>query len=250
MRENQGVRNFELYGGDFLLSFGSPANSAGQSSGVSGQLIGEYAHSSNDSEIVGAVSGSASRLDLNARLGNNVNSLFYYRSTETGFSNNATTIFVPGQTRYGGQVNYQVLSATQLRASYDRERNQGGAPRILISFEDLFALMLEPIPGSQVDNELTTISAGVLQRLGRDATVELDYINRHREEKRPTNALDVSSSQLRSGLTYRFTDSLTFQAQNELNLSSQQDIIYPNRTILGLDWAVYPGIAVRSIHIF
>jgi hypothetical protein len=250
MRENQGVRNFELYGGDFLLSFGSPASGAGQTNGVSGQLIGEYAHSSNDSDIVGAVSGSAYRLDLNARLGSEVSSRLYYRSTETGFSNNATTSFVPGQTRYGGQVNYQVSRATQLRASYDRERNQGVAPRVLTSYEDLFEPRLEQIPGSQVDNALTTISAGLLQRLGRDATVEFDYINRHREDNQPTNPFNVSSSQLRSRLTYRFTDSLTFRAQNELNLSSDQDIVYPNRTILGLDWAVYPGIAVRLSHIF
>jgi hypothetical protein len=250
MRENQGVRNFELYGGDFLLSFGSPASGAGQTNGVSGQLIGEYAHSSNDSEMVGAVSGSAYRLELNSRLGSALNSRLYYRSTETGFSNNATTSFVPGQTRYGGQVNYQVSRETQVRASYDLERNQGVAPRILTSYEDLFDPRLEQIPGSQVDNELTTISAGLLQRLGKDATVEFDYINRHREDNLPTNALDVSSSQLRSRLAYRFTDSLTFRAQNELNLSSEQDIIYPNRTILGLDWAVYPGIAVRLSHIF
>ncbi|MBW4497949.1 MAG: TonB-dependent receptor [Oscillatoria princeps RMCB-10] len=250
MRENQGVRNFELYGGDFLLSFGSPANNAGKTSGVSGQLVGEYAHSSNDSDIAGAVSGSAYRLDLNARLGTAVSSRLYYRSTETGFSNNATTSFVAGQTRYGGQVSYQVSRETQVRASYDRERNQGVAPRVLTSYQDLFEPRLEQIPGSQVDNELTTISAGVLQRLGRDATVEFDYINRHREDNRPTNPFDVTSSQLRSRLTYRFTDTLTFRAQNELNLSSEQDIIYPNRTILGLDWAVYPGIAVRLSHIF
>ncbi len=238
-RESQGVREFELYGADALLSFGK-----------NGELVAEYAHSNNDSEYLGAVSGSAYRVEFNGRLGNDFSGRVYYRSTDTGFSNTATTSFVPGQTRYGAQALARVTPTTQLRFQYDFERNEGIAPRPLTSFEDLFEPRFEPLPGSRVDNSLRTISAGVIQQIGEDARVEFDWINRYREDNRPTNALTTNSSQLRSRLTYQLTDSLTFRAQNELNLASKQDLVYPDRTILALDWAAYPGITVRLSHIF
>jgi hypothetical protein len=52
LREDQGTRDFELYGTDFLVPLGE-----------NGQLIGEYAHSSNNSLFLGNVSGSAYRLE-------------------------------------------------------------------------------------------------------------------------------------------------------------------------------------------
>lgn len=238
-RENQGRRDFELYGADAFISFGKY-----------GELIAEYAHSNNESEILGFVSGNAYRFELNGRLGTDFTGRLYYRSTDTGFSNTATTSFVPGQTRYGALALAKVSPTTQLRFQYDFERNEGIAPRQLTSFADLFEPRFEPLPGSQVDNSLRTISAGLIQQIGEDVTLEFDYINRYREDNRPINKLRTNSSQMRSRLTYQLTDSLTFRAQNELNLSSKQDLVYPDRTILALDWAVSPGIAVRLSHIF
>ncbi|HEY9808005.1 MAG TPA: TonB-dependent receptor [Halomicronema sp.] len=261
LREDRGVRDFELYGADAIVSFGK------------NQLIAEYANSTNDSEFLGRVSGSAYRLELTGRLGqggslfgnteifktpgvdNNSNSSpinyrLYYRSTDAGFSNNATTSFVAGQTRYGGQISANVSSTTQIRFQADHEKNQGVAPRPLTSYTDLFEPRLEFVPGTQQDNSLTTISAGLLQRLGDDATFELDWITRNRQDSRENSPLNSSSSQLRSRLSYRFAENLVFRAQNELGLSSQQDYIYPDRTILALDWTAYPGITVRLSHVF
>lgn len=58
LREDRGARDFELYGTDILLSFGNNS-----------RLVGEYAHSRNDSDILGNVSGSAYRLELNGGIG-------------------------------------------------------------------------------------------------------------------------------------------------------------------------------------
>ncbi|MGB7443682.1 MAG: hypothetical protein WA919_21675, partial [Coleofasciculaceae cyanobacterium] len=53
---------------------------------------------------------------------------------------------------------------------------------------------------------------------------------------------DSTSSQLRSRFTFPISDTLTFRAQNELTLSEETDAIRSDRTILGLDWELQPGI--------
>lgn len=238
LRENQGNRNFELYGADALISLGDR-----------GRLIAEYAHSSNDSELLGHVSGSAYRIEVEGQITDDIKGRAYYRSADTGFSNDATVSFVPGQTRYGAQLQARLSSTTNVRLQYDHEDNQGVAPRPIESLSEFLNPLTEPIPGSAVDNSLTTISAGIQQRIGR-ATLEEDFIFRNREDRIAPYALSGSSSQLRSRLTWPITNTLTFRAQNELTLasSSQGDAVYPDRTALGLDWAVYPGIKVSLAH--
>ncbi|MBW4575195.1 MAG: hypothetical protein KME08_07915 [Aphanothece sp. CMT-3BRIN-NPC111] len=238
VRENQGVRHFELYGADALISLGPKAN-----------LIAEYAHSSNDSEVLGLMKGSAYRIEAQGEILPGIQGRAYYRSADTGFANNATVSFVPGQTRYGAQVIGKVSPTTNVRVQYDHEDNKGIAPQPLNTLEDLLTPRSDAIPGSKVDNSLTTISVGLQQQIGK-ATVDLDYIRRQREDRLATEPLSVSSSQLRSRVTLPITNKLTFRAQNELNLSSSQDLVYPDRTILGLDWAAYPGINVRLNQIF
>jgi hypothetical protein len=238
LRENRGVRHFDLYGADALISLGSKGN-----------LIAEYAHSSNDSELLGLMDGSAYRVEAQGAIISGVQGRAYYRSAETGFANNATISFVPGQTRYGGQVIGRVSPTTNVRLQYDHEDNRGIAPQPLTAIGDLLTPRTEPVPGSQVDNSLTTITAGVEQQIGK-ATVGLDYIRRNREDRLATNPLDTNSSQLRSHLSVPINNKLTFRAQNELNLSSETDIVYPDRTILGLDWAALPGINVQLNQIF
>lgn len=232
VQENQGVRDFQLYGADALIALGDQ-----------GRLIAEYAHSSNDSDVVGKVRGDAYRLEAEGQIANGIQGRAYYRFADTGFANNATISFVPGQTRYGAQVTAKVTSSTNVRVQYDQEDNFGIAPQPLDTFEELFAPRSEAIPGSKVDNSLTTISAGIQQRLGK-ATLDLDWIHRHREDRIPDSALSGNSDQLRSRFSVPLAKNLTFQAQNELSLSSQKDSVYPDRTILGLNWALIPGVSV------
>jgi hypothetical protein len=68
LKQNQGSRNFELYGADALYSFGK------------GSVVLEYAHSKNQSDILGSVSGSAYRLEANATVATGVQAHAYYRN--------------------------------------------------------------------------------------------------------------------------------------------------------------------------
>ncbi|RUR78749.1 TonB-dependent receptor [Chlorogloeopsis fritschii PCC 9212] len=232
IKENQGLRGFELYGADAAIALGDK-----------GKLITEYAHSTNDSDVMGKVSGEAYRIEAQGQIFKAIQGRAYYRFADTGFANNATISFVPGQTRYGAQLTGRVSPTTNLRVQYDHEDNFGIAPQPLDTFAELFAPRVQAIPGSKVDNSLTTITAGIQQRFGR-TTVDVDWIHRNREDRIPTNALTSKSDQLRSRLTLPLAKNLTFQAQNELTLSSTKDTVYPDRTILGLNWAVIPGVNV------
>ncbi|HEY9635874.1 MAG TPA: hypothetical protein V6D14_20880 [Coleofasciculaceae cyanobacterium] len=237
LRQDQGIQDFELYGADFRVALGQ-----------SGHLIGEYAHSFDNSLFLGGVTGSAYRVEFNAIPIRGLEALAYYRSVEENFTNNATTSYVPGQTRYGGGLSYQLGSSTRLRAGYDHEVNFGiaSALRPLTPF-DLFNPLPEAPPGSAVNNSLTTINAGIQQQIGA-ATLAVDYVNRSRDD-RVSNAFSGDASQLVSRLGFPLSESLTFRAQNELNLSGN-DPLYPNRTTVGLDWGVYPGVTVRLAHQF
>ncbi len=232
IKENQGIRDFELYGADALINLGSK-----------GQLIAEYAHSNNDSDVMGEVSGSAYRLEAQGQIAKGIQGRAYYRAADPGFSNNATISFVPGQTRYGAQVTGKLSDTTNLRAQYDHEDNYGVAPRPLDTFEDLFAPRSQALPGSPVDNSLTTISAGVQQKIG-NSKLDVDWIHRDRED-RLSPELSGKSDQLRSRLTVPLASNLTLLAQNETTLSSKVDSVYNDRTLVGLDWAVMSGINVR-----
>jgi hypothetical protein len=230
-RENQGVRHFELYGADALIPL-SPKF----------KLIAEYAHSLNDSELLGPVSGSAYRLEAKGELFGGVQSRVYWRSAETGFANNATISFVPGQTRYGAELTAQVAPTTHLRLQYDHEDNVGVAPQPLSNLADLLTARSQALPGRGIDGSLTTITAGVQQKFGQiDLTV--DWLNRTRINR--VSSQESISSQLRSQLYMPIADKLTFRAQNELNLGSSQDALYPDRTTVGLEWAVYPGVNIQ-----
>jgi hypothetical protein len=232
LRESQGVRDFELIGADALISFGSQ-----------GKFIAEFARSRNNSELMGDVSGDAYRLEAEGEIFKGLQGRAYYRFADTGFANNATISFVPGQTRYGAQLTGKLSGSTNLRLQYDHEDNFGIAPQPLNTFQDLFTPRIEAVPGSKVDNSLTTISAGIQQRFG-GSIFDFDWIHRDRKDNIPNSALSSKSDQLRSRLTVPIVNNLTFQAQNELTLSSEKDTVYPDRSIFGLNWAVVPGINV------
>jgi hypothetical protein len=236
LREDRGVRDFELYGADALFSFST------------GNVIAEYAHSTNRSDILGLVGGSAYRVEANAALAPNWQARGYFRQADTGFANNATVSFVPGQTRFGAEVTGKILSKTNFRLQYDRERNVGIAPQPLNTLQDLFAPRTEAIPGTQVDNSLTTITAGIQQEIGQ-ASLSLDYIHRDRNDFL-TPQSSGSSDQLRSRFTLPLADNLLFTAQNETTLSRQTDVVNSDRTGLGLSWAIMPGLSLNLAHQF
>ncbi len=228
-QENQGDRDFELYGADAQFTFGKL-----------GKIVAEYARSRNDSNEMGMVDGDAARAEVEAELFKGLRTRAYYRFADTGFANNATISFVPGQTRYGAQVNGRVTNTTNLRFQYDHEDNFGIAPQPIDTFEEFFS-PIRPIPGSEVDNSLTTISAGIVQRFGK-ANLAVDLIKREREDRITPETLNTDSTQLRSRLNVPIANKLSFVAQNETTLSDSTDAVFPDRTIVGLNWQAIPGI--------
>ncbi|MTJ09228.1 MULTISPECIES: TonB-dependent receptor [unclassified Anabaena] len=232
LQENQGLRQFEIYGADTQISLGSV-----------GKFIAEYAHSRNNSDVAGNVNGQAYRAELQGELFRGVQGRAYYRTADPGFANNATISFVPGQTRYGAQITGKLTNTTNLRLNYDHEDNFGVAPQPRLPEIDRFLPLNDPIPGSRVDNSLTTIMAGIQQRLGK-ANINVDWISRDRTDRIAFQNLNGSSQQLRSRFSYPLATNLTFLAQNERTLSSQQDGIYPDRTLFGLNWQAIKGVNV------
>ena len=234
--ENRGDRDFSLFGADAQISIGDRT-----------QITAEIARSTSDFDALDEVSGNAYRLvvesDINDRLGGRA----YFRSTDSGFTNRATTSFVPGQTRYGAQLSGRITDSTTLRAQFDREDNSGTAPRVITDLPDLLN-NFEPQPGRALDNSLTTYSLGVSQRFG-ESTAEVDWLHRDRTDRLNPGS-SVSSDQLRTRLTTPITDRLTIVAQNELNLSSNSDPIYPSRTLVGLNWEAMEGLNIGVNQLF
>ncbi|MEO0515945.1 MAG: TonB-dependent receptor [Cyanobacteria bacterium P01_A01_bin.116] len=235
LTEDQGNRDFTLYGADAQIALGDSAT-----------LTAEIAESSNDFDISDNVGGTAYRVELDGDIGKRLNGSAYFRSTDPGFSNRATTSFVPGQTRYGAQLAGRLGDNTSVRAQYDHEDNNGTAPQVITDLSELLAGINRP--GAALDNSLTTYSFGISQRLGR-ANAEIDWIHRDRTD-RLNNDSNLSSDQIRSRFTTPLGNKLTLVAQNELNLSSNVDPIYPSRTLIGLNWEAMRGINVGLNQIF
>lgn len=230
IREDRGSRDYSLYGVDGLASLGDR-----------GTLIGEFARSNNESEVLGDIDGSAVRLELAGDITDTVSGNAYFRKADTGFSNNATVSFVPGQMRYGANVNAAVGPTTTLRFQADREENEGEVPTPRLTFGDLFNPQFDAPVGLDVDNSLTTISAGVLQKVGR-ADASLDWIYRDRNGDVGTTDLDESSHQIRSRVEVPLAERWTALLQNETTLSSDVDPIFSDRTLLGLNWRISDGV--------
>ena len=236
LRENQGDRSFELYGADAQISLGSDA-----------QLIAEFAYSESDFDLSGPISGAAYRLELEGAATDWLRGRVYFRHTDPGFSNNATTSFVPGQTRYGAEVAATLSDTTTVRARYNREDNFGIAPRPLLTLDELLEPGVAPTPGTLVDNTTQTFALGITQQFD-NTNLEFDWIRREHLDRIAN--LTSSSDQLRTRLTTAWDDDFTTFAQNELNLFSDGDALYPNRTIFGFDWQLAPGINLGVNQIF
>jgi hypothetical protein len=230
--ENQGNRDFQLYGADLQVSLGQKA-----------KIKAEYAHSYNDADdLTKAVSGNAFRIDAIANPTSKINLHAFYRTAETGFANNATISFVPGQTRYGLEALGQVTKSTRLRFQFDHEDNFGIAPQPLSLLDQLLNPGVNPTPGQKQDNSLTTVLVGVEQRIGK-ASLGLNYIHRDRIDRAPSEAVKNVSDQLDATFAVPLRDNLKLRASTSLNLNGN-DPIYTNRAQVGLDWAINPMITM------
>ncbi|MDX2240591.1 MAG: hypothetical protein NW224_07910 [Leptolyngbyaceae cyanobacterium bins.302] len=240
LREDQGAQQLEVYGGDLLVSLGKDA-----------QLVGEVARSNYDSIFRGNIGGNAYRFELTGTIIPGLFGRGYYRSVEAGFTNNATTSFTPGQTRYGAELTARVTPTTQATVQFDREVNFGIAPAVrgitavsTAGFGDLFSPTNEPIPGSQVDNSQTIFKAGINQKIG-PVELGLDYVRRSRQDRIFPGQLEADSNQIVSRLNYAILKNLIFRVQDERNLGKTPDPLYPSRTTVGLDWLVSPDVTLR-----
>ena len=227
-QEDKGERRLEVYGVDALVSLGENY-----------QFLAEYAHSNNDSTVLGSVSGDAYRFEFEGQFTDQIRGRAYYRHADTEFANQSTVSFIPGQTRYGAALDADLTETTQFRLRYDHEDNQGVSMRPIISLGDLLAAGEEGIPDGIVDNSLTTISAGVNQRFGK-SNLALDWIYRDRDDRiNPNNS--GTSSQLRTRFTTPLRSNLRLSLTNETTLTNT-DAVYNDRTQASLDWSILPGV--------
>ncbi|MEN9521423.1 MAG: hypothetical protein RLZZ381_4011, partial [Cyanobacteriota bacterium] len=235
LNEDRGDLDFELLGFDAYVSVGKWGN-----------LIAEYANSENQT-VFGNANGSAYRLESEIKFSNDIQGRAYYSKADEGFANNATLSFVPGQKRYGSELTAKVADTTNLRFLYERQENNGVAPRPLDELEDFLNPGFDPVPGSRVDNSVSTITAGVEQKIGK-ADLNVDLTWRDRQDNSITGDLNSTSTQLRSQFSIPITEKLNFHALNDLTLSDSTDAIYSDRFGLGLDWEFYEGLSLVFNH--
>ena len=227
--EDRGAQDFSLVGVDALVSLGN-----------TGQIVAELARSEMDTPMTDE-DGLAVRVEATGDITPDLAGTAYFRNTESGFRNDASASFRPGQTRWGGQLGYNLSEDTQLQVQFDRERNRGNEDLIPTTLDQLINPGLVRTDGATVNNSITTVRAGIQQQLG-DLTGNLDWVYRDRND-RITND-DVSSSQLSAGLTWPLAEDLTLRTQTDIALGDE-DEAYPGQTVVGLDWDVLPEVTLR-----
>lgn len=227
--EDQGAQEFSLIGVDALVQLGD-----------AGQLVAELAHSNLDNPTVNE-DGTAFRVEATANITDDLAGTAYFRDADSGFRNEATTSFRPGQTRWGAQLGYNLSSDTQLQLQFDREENRGNEDLIPTATEQLLNPGLVRSDGATVNNSITTFRAGIQQQFG-DITGNLDFVTRDRNDR--VTGDDIDSKQISAGLTWPLAERLTFRAQSDIALNNEDDA-YPGQTVVGLDWEVLPEITLR-----
>ena len=236
LHENQGSRTFELFGADALIPI------------KSGSITAEVARSSGDTEFYGKTSGSAYRLDLEKNSAK-ARTRAYWRSTDAGFSNDATTSFIPGQHRYGISVNSPVTPTTDFRLQFDHEDNRGVTPRQLDAISDLLNPGSSSVPGSQTDNVLNTFTAGLRQSFGR-SHLGLEWVVRDRKDNLNPDLLGGNSNQIETKFDTPLGKKLDFQILNSTSISKNSDSVFPDRTAFGIGWDAVPGVKLRLAQTF
>ena len=238
LRQNQGLRQFNLYGADMALPLGRI-----------GSLIAEFGHSTNASELLGNVGGSAYRVNAEAALPGGTSASAYYRATDTGFANDATTSFVPGQRRYGGELTARLGTGTRLRVGADHEDNHGLAPQPSETLAGLIDPGNAPAAGTPVDNSLQTVTVAVDQRIQK-ANLSIGVTSRHRTDRlgADTNSSSLSghSAQAETRLSVPVQKNVTLTAENTTSLTKSTDAVYTDRTAVGVTWKVKPELQIRA----
>ena len=232
LKENLGGQDFELYSVDAKISLGKNST-----------FIAEIAKSNNQSSF-GLFQGTAYRFEVDSKLSSSLSAKAYYRSVDEGFANNATFSFSPGQTRWGASVSALLGPSTSVQTLYDREVNYGIAPAVRSTIENLYNPGSQSVPGSILNNDLSTVSFGVTQKFG-GAALSFDWVNRVRNDRAGASLLTSNSNQIVSRFSVPIAKNLLFRAQNESSVSTGTDPLYPDRTIVGLDWSAFPGVTVR-----
>lgn len=230
--EDQGAQDFSLLGVDALISLGN-----------NGQLVAEIARSELDNPTIDE-DGVAVRVEASGQITPDLGGTAYFRNAESGFRNTATTSFRPGQTRWGGQLGYNLSRDTQLQFQFDREENSGTEDEIP-SFQDSLDEVLNPgltrNTGTVVNNSLTTVRAGLQQQFG-SVTGNLDWVYRDRND-RETGA-DVESNLISAGLTWPLAEKVSLRAQTDIAIGDE-DEAYPGQTVVGVDWDILPEVTLR-----
>ena len=234
VHENMGGAGFSLSGFDFGAPLGSVA-----------KLVGEYAYSTNDTLTAGPVSGQAYRLEAALTSGTSTGNA-YYRTTSSGFSNNATTSFVPGQSQQGLNFDTPLAHHTDAFFTYNSQRENGIAPEVLTDPVDLLLPGSAPVPGTPVNTVYWTLGGGVRQTIGT-GKLSVEYDARQQTD---FNAplLDTDSAQFVARFLQPFAKRWTFLAEDDINLRQQIDVAYPSRFAVGVAYAVAPGIAIAATH--
>lgn len=227
--EDQGAQDFSLLGVDTLISLGN-----------NGQLVAELARSELDNPLVDE-EGVAVRVEATGKITPDLGGTAYFRNAESGFRNTATTSFRAGQTRWGGQLGYNLSENTQLQVQFDREENKGNEDLIPTTLDQLLDPGLVRADGATVNNSITTVRAGIQQQFGV-LTGNLDWVHRDRNDR--VTGDDIESNQISAGLTWPLAEKLTFRAQSDIALSDEDDA-YPGQTVVGLDWDVLPEVTLR-----
>ena len=235
LNEDGGDRDFQLWGIDGYVSLGAWGN-----------LRAEYAESDNKT-VFAEAAGSAYNLAGEINFSDRLRGRAYYRQVNDGFANDATLSFVPGQTRYGSEIQAQVGDRTELQLSYEHQDNKGVAPRPLDELEEFLELGTDPVPGNRQDNSLSTITAGIEQKIGK-ADLGVDLTWRDRIDRKSPGALTRSSTQLRSRLTMPLVENITFHALSDVTISDNTDTVFSDRLGLGLDWEFYDGLSLFLNH--
>ncbi len=208
-----------------------------------------FGHSSANTDLLGAVSGSAYRLNADMALGRGIAATAYAKHTDTGFSSDATESYVPGLTRYGGEIAAPLSQATRLRVQADHEDDKGLAPQPAQTLTGILIPGDVPAAGTPVDNSLQTVSVSIDQQI-RKAQVSVGLIDRRRTDRIAGSGLGGNSDQLETRLDAPLQKNLSLQAQNDTSLSSGTDAVYTDRTLVGLAWKPKPGVDVRLSHQF
>lgn len=227
--EDQGAQDFSLIGVDALVQLGD-----------AGQLVAEIARSSLDNPTVDE-DGTAVRVEATGSITPDLAGTAYFRDADSGFRNTATTSFRAGQTRWGGQLGYNLSRDTQLQVQFDREENRGNEDLIPTATEQLLNPGLVRTDGATVNNSITTLRAGIQQQFGA-ITGNLDWVYRDRNDR--VTGADVESNQISAGLTWPLAEKWTFRAQSDITLGDEDDA-YPGQSVVGLDWDVLPEVTLR-----